>query len=234
MRRISKYCFSLLLCFLSVVPTYSQEEQDIEKPRVRGLRFGVDLSRFTLYYFEPERTAYEFSVDFETVRNLYPVVEFGLQDIQMEKPIYTYQSEGYYFRFGIDYNFQKKQSIDQYEMVFAGFRYSFSKLSHSADNILIIDDYWGDYYAPAVPENTSYAHWFEITSGIRAELFRNFFIGWSFRVRILLAQTKDHVMEPYYIPGFGRGNKRAGIGFNYSIYYRIPLIKTIPKVRQEN
>lgn len=230
MKRISGYIFSILLALFTIFPALSQEQEVKEKVRIKGPRFGFDLSRLTLYYFEPERTAYEFSLDYEIKRNYYPVVEFGLQEVDLEESNYNYQSEGYYLRIGMDYNFQKNYSVDQYEMVFFGFRYGFSGQRHSADNIIIENDYWGDYFAESVPVSKFYGHWLELAGGIRAELFRNVFIGWSFRGRLMLYKSKKPAMEPYYVPGFGKGSKRVALGFNYSIYYKIPLFKTRPKI----
>ncbi|MGD2035067.1 MAG: DUF6048 family protein [Bacteroidales bacterium] len=229
MKRTLKYSFSLLLLLLVPGTLFAQDEQKQEKVRIKGPRIGFDLSRLTLYYFEPERTAYEFSLDYEIKRNFYPVIEFGLQNIKLEKPIYNYYSDGYYARFGLDYNFQKGLAADQYEMVFFGFRYGFSGQNHSADNITIADDYWGDFTVTSVPETKLYGHWIELTGGIRAELFRNIFIGWSVRGKLLLYKTRDREIDPYYIHGFGKGDKRVSLGFTYSIFYRLPLSKTGPK-----
>jgi len=230
MKRILKYFFSLLTILFFVIPTFPQEEPVKEKYRIKGPRFGFDLSRLTLYYFEPERTAYEFSADIEVSRNYYPVVEFGIQEINLEKSIYNYQSEGYYFRLGLEYNFQQNLEIDQYEMVFFGFRYGFSKQNHSADNIIIEDEYWGDYIAGSISESSFYGHWLELSGGIRAELFKNFFVGWVVRGKLLLVKSKHTNMEAYYIPGFGKGNKRLSLGFTYSVYYKIPLFKSGHKI----
>ena len=229
MKRISRYIFSVLFALCTILPGFSQEQKVKEKVRIKGPRFGFDLSRLTLYYFELQRKAFEFSLDYEIKRNYYPVVEFGLQEIKMEEPTYNYQSDGYYLRLGMDYNFQKNLSIDQYEMVFFGFRYGFSSQDHSADNIIIENDYWGDYYAESVPQSTFYGHWLELAGGIRAELFRNVFVGWSVRGRLLLVKSKNSAMEAYYIPGYGKSSKRVHLGFNYSIYFKIPMFKSKPE-----
>lgn len=223
MKRILEYFFSILLCLCTLTLSFSQEEP--EKQRVSGLRIGYDLSRLALYYFEPERTAYEISADFEIRKNLYPVFEFGQQKIKLEEPGFNYLSDGYYFRLGIDYNFQKNYTIDQYEMVFIGFRYGFSKQTHSANNITVEDQYWGGFVAEPILEIPFQGHWIELAGGIRAELFKNFFIGWSFRGRLLLVKSKNTAMEAYYIPGYGKATKRLSVGINYSIYYKIPMFK---------
>jgi hypothetical protein len=233
MKKTLKYFFSTcLLCFL-INSSYSQDE------RIKGLRLGVDLSRFSLYFLEPERQCFEVSADFEALRNLYPTVEYGQQKVSLNKTIdnyypdgtyffksgYYYKSDGSYYRIGADYSFLKVNAQNQYDMLFAGLRYGFANMSHYAEDITIGSGYWGSYSDGSVPENKIKAQWIEIAIGLRAELFKNFFMGWSFRGRILIDKTKDEYMDPYSIPGFGDGSKNSGFGFNFSIYYKIPMFK---------
>ncbi|MBN1599863.1 MAG: hypothetical protein JW894_16325 [Bacteroidales bacterium] len=223
--KISKYYISLLICLSASVVLFSQEEKE-EITRIKGLRIGYDISKLALYYFQPERTAFDFSADIEISRNYYPVFEFGIQNVDLNDSIYNYTSSGKYFRFGLDYNLLKNKRIDQYEMSFIGFRYGMAFLDHSADNIIIANDYWGDYSGGNISQENVGAGWIEIVGGIRGELFKNFFIGWYFSGRILVSKKNFNSMDPYYIPGFGRGDKKTSLGFNYSIYYRIPMFKT--------
>jgi hypothetical protein len=98
-------------------------------------------------------------------------------------------------------------------------------MSHSADNIAVNSGYWGNYTDGSVAKNSIKAYWIEIGMGLRAEIFKNFFMGWSFNGRIMIKKSKDIYMDPYNIPGYGNGSKKSAIGFNYSIYYRIPILK---------
>lgn len=218
--RISKFYFSItifLIIFYSVAA--AQEE------RIKGLRIGYDVSRLAFYLIETERTAFEISVDYEIARNFYVTAESGGQKYRFTDSLYNYNSDGYYTRLGLDYNILKNRADNQYEMVFAGFRYGFSRFTQSADNITIRENYWGPGPVTEMPQSSIAAHWIEVATGVRAELFKNVFIGWSFRWRILLYQTKIPEMKPIYIPGFGSGDKRSVIGFNYYVYFRIPLGK---------
>ena len=59
MKKILRYFFSTGLLILFTINISAQTQ------RIKGLRLGVDLSRFSLYYLQPEREGYEFSADFE-------------------------------------------------------------------------------------------------------------------------------------------------------------------------
>jgi hypothetical protein len=41
----------------------------------------------------------------------------------------------------------------------------------------------------------------------------------------MLYKTEDEIMDPYKIPGYGKGKSKSVLGFNYSLYYKIPLFK---------
>jgi hypothetical protein len=221
MKKIFIFCFSLLCCFIILFRVSGQEG------RIKGLRVGYDLTRTALLYFEPERKAYEFSADFEVKQNYYISAEYGRQQVDLKKPGYNYTSDGYFTRFGLDYNFSKnKMDVNAYEMVYGGFRYGFANYSHTATDINVAGNYWGIGSVAGLPSEDLSAHWFEIVAGIRGELFKNCFFGWSFRGRVMLWQKKDAAMHAYNIPGYGAGNKKSQLGFNYSIYYRIPLYTT--------
>ena len=215
-----RYFFNILLFFLVLSPLTGQEG------RIKGLRLGYDLSRIPLPLIDTTRTAFEVSADFEVKPYYYATVEYGQQQVHFTNEWYEYASDGYYVRAGFDYNFLgKKISVKQYEMVFGGFRYCYASYTHWAHNIYVGDNYWGDVSIGSFEPVKLYAHWFELTGGIRGELFKNCFIGWSFRGRLMLYQRLDEMMYPYYIPGFGKGDKKAAIGFNYYILFRIPLYK---------
>ncbi len=228
MKRIFKYCTSGLLCTVCLFNTVAQEG------RIKGIRIGYDLSRSALYYLEPVRKAFEVSADFEVKQNYYATLEYGQQQVDLIKTGFDYTSDGYYSRMGLDYNFSKKKmEVNHYEMVFGGFRYGFANYSILAENIVIAENYWGDQTISDLSANDLSAHWFEVVAGVRGELFKNFFMGWSFRGRVMVWQKKDPTIYAYNIPGFGSGNKKAQLGFNYSIYYRIPLFKTKNKPSPE-
>jgi len=221
MNRMLPYITGILLFLGSILPCSAQEG------RIKGIRFGYDLTRPALKYFEPERKGFEVSVDYEVKQNYYLTLEYGQQEVNLSKPGFSYSSDGNYGRMGLDYNFsKKKKEVDHYEMVFGGLRYGFATYSHLAEDIIMTENYWGVQTIDELQGNDISAHWFEVVAGIRGELFKNFFMGWSFHGKVMIWQKQGSTLYAYKIPGFGAGNKKAQLGFNYSIYYRIPLFKT--------
>jgi len=221
MRKISGYFFSLLMLLLYSAAGFSQTDTN----RTVSLRIGFDVSRLSLYYFQPERKALEFSGDMELYKNVYPAIEIGWNNIALKKDsLYNYYSNGLYSRIGVDYNFLKPESINDNEMFIMGIRYGFSLFNNLANSIRIKDNYWGNFNGDISRKSLS-AHWVEFVAGFRTELFKNFYLGWTLRGRMLLAKTKDNETGPYWIPGFGKGSAKSAVGFNYSIFYSIPLYK---------
>jgi hypothetical protein len=214
---------------------------DGQEGRIKGLRLGYDLSRLALQlgydhpdialpFLDTTRTAFELSADFEVKPYYYAVAEYGQQQVHFINDFYNYSSDGYYFRIGFDYNFLgEKLRVDQYEMIFGGIRYGFASCNHHALDVYIPDNYWGDVSIGELAPVRVNAHWFELAGGIRGELFKNVFIGWSFRARLMIYCQSDEVMYPYYIPGFGSGNRKTAIGFTYYVYYKIPFYKVKAK-----
>ena len=66
---------------------------------------------------------------------------------------------------------------------------------------------------------------------MRAEVFRNFFMGWSVFMNIKFYQSGTPEMDPYNIPGFGKGENRVAVSFNYTLSYRIPVQQYIPNIK---
>ena len=229
-RKMLSYIFSVfILC--SFINASSQESLDY---RVVGPRIGFDVSRLALFYLEPGRVNFELSGDLEIRElNYYAVLEVGWQQIDFEGKNYNYSSGGLYGRLGLDYNFLNLQSPDDYEMLYAGGRYGYSRFNHQADQIIITENYWGEYQT-SVPKDWVNAHWLELIVGIKAELSKNLFIGWDIRGKFLLHKSGNGVMDPYNIPGFGNGSRRVAIGFSYTVAYRIPVTRKRVTINFQN
>ena len=225
MGKISRYSFSLILFLYSGV-VFSQAERTV------GLRLGFDISKLSLNFIQPERKTFEGSMDMELFKNVYPAIEFGSNSIKLHKDtLFNYYSNGYYGRIGVDYNLIKPLDSADNEMLIAGIRYGYAFFNDHADSIRIKDNYWGDFHGN-LPAKSLKAQWIELVFGLRTEVFKNFYLGFSIRSRMRLAKIKEDQAEPYWIPGYGKGNAKACFGFNYSIYYSLPLYKKQFKIKE--
>ncbi|MGD0710001.1 MAG: DUF6048 family protein [Bacteroidales bacterium] len=229
MGKISGYSFSLLL-FLWTGMAFSQT--DTGRTRTVDARIGFDVSKLALFYLQPERKTFEGSLDMELFPNAYPIVELGVNTIRLhEDTLFNYYSSGYYGRLGVDYNLISPKSTNDKDMFMGGIRFGYAFYTDHADSIKIKDNYWGDFHG-SLPPTAMNAEWIELLAGLRAEVFKNFYLGCSLRWRILLSKTKEDPTEPYWIPGYGKGTVKSCFGFNYSIYYAIPVYKRQFKVKE--
>ena len=117
--------------------------------------------------------------------------------------------------------------------VYTGLRYGFSTFSQRLNSYSIYSPY-NIFPIPLITPNTEFsgltAHWAEVVAGVKAEIFSNFFMGFSFRLNYLISEKKPETFANLYIPGFNRTYEgRFGVGFNYSISYLVPLFKVTVK-----
>ncbi len=214
----------LLLALALFGPVSGQEVSDQDTLRTFGPRFGIDLARFLYILADPSEIGVEVSVDFEIYKNIYPVIELGYNTISDSEELFDYTSGGSYGRAGVDYNFLSRKDRSVPHTMTLGFRYGMTVFTHSIENVVIPDDYWGDYL-PEPYENSLTGHWLEIVGGLKTEVVPNLFLGWSLRYKFLINPDMDPVMVPTLIPGYGTGGKSRTFGFSYSIFYKIPLFK---------
>jgi hypothetical protein len=227
MKRTLKYSFSLLAIFAVMLPMKAQDGM-----RLRGPRISYDLASLTLLYFDPDRMIYTISLDYEMKQDFYPVIDLGYQHVRIARDYYDYTSDGMFARVGADVNLLNyNKQVDVYEMMYVGGRYGFSLFNQQAENIMVTDSYWGDFSNGQIKKYPMHAHWISLAGGMRAEVFRNFFMGWSVFMNIRFYQSGAKGTVPYNIPGFGKGENRVTVTFNYSVSYRIPMQRYTPKIK---
>jgi hypothetical protein len=192
--------------------------------RTYGPRMGVDLGRFIFYFSNPPERGAEIWADLEVYRNLYPTVELGFSTLSDSIDRSSYSMKGSYVRIGLDYNVLPLKNRSIHHSITAGLRYGTSLFSHSAEGITIPSVFWGDYYIDSY-ENSMNAHWLELVGGMKVEVLRNFFLGWTLRYKILLNPQLDPQIAPLRIPGYGNGTEDRAFGFTYTVSYKIPLMK---------
>jgi hypothetical protein len=229
MGKISGYSFSLLL-FLWAGAAFSQT--DTVKTRTVDARIGFDVSKLALFYLQPERKTFEGSLDMELFPNVYPTVELGVNTIRLHQDtLFNYYSTGSYGRIGVDYNLIHPKGANDKDMFMGGIRFGYAFYTDHADSIRIRDSYWGDFHG-SLPSTDMNAEWIELLAGLKTEVIKNFYLGCSIRCRVLLAKTKEDMTDPYWIPGYGSGTVKSCFGFNYSIYYAIPVYKRQFKIKE--
>ncbi len=224
--RILRYTF--ILCLLAAT-SYGQKEPEKKiKPKradnyihMGGIRFGMDVTRpFQDLWTKGNRYGTEFSADVELWPNWYPTFETGYEFMKINSGKVDYKSNGSYSRIGIDYNFLEALQKSEKNIFYAGLRYGFGLASQQVNNYQI-NSYWGSTSGHFGNQIYS-SHWAEIVVGLKGEIFKNFYMGWSIRGKMKI-QTKKFDLPPvYFIPGYGKADKGFNLDFTYSVYYNIP------------
>jgi hypothetical protein len=220
MRRISGFIISFLL--LVSTPAMAQTDMDVpglyDTIPVPGLRFGVNIIRPLLAFYEPMGWGAELTADYTPGNAFFAVAETGFSLRNFEEQDYRIEQNGMFFRLGADRNFYNQFD----DVVAVGARLGASFYRRSAPFITIDDGYWGGYTG-VVDEEFFFRQWLEVVVVLKTEIFNNVFFGWNLRGKVLLFDRADRHMDERYIPGFGGGSSTTNAGFDFYIYYRFPL-----------
>lgn len=238
MKHISKYTFSLLVVLISFLGqsqvTKTKDSIPPKKERY-GIRFGVDLFKLTRSFYEPDYTGLELVGDYRLTRKHYLAAEIGNENKTVDDDRLDFTTKGTYVKVGFDYNTYENW-LDMENMIYLGLRYGVSSFSQTLNSYEIYNPnpYFGEAPVKVPGEKFSglSAQWLEVVAGIKAKVFNNVYVGFSFRLNRLISQKRPENFDNLYIPGFNRTyNGNFGVGFNYTVSYFLPLYKSTVKVK---
>jgi len=194
------------------------------------MRIGADLFKLTKSFVTDDYRGLELVGDYRITKKIYLAGELGNEDKTTDEPQLNFTTKGTYLKVGIDFNAYQNW-LDMENMIYVGARYGTSTFSQTLNHYSIYYNtggFLGEH--TVVQTNEEFkglsAHWIEFVGGIKAEIFNNFYVGFSVRLNYLITQKQPDNFENLYILGFNRtydGN--WGVGFNYTVSYFIPLYK---------
>jgi hypothetical protein len=188
------------------------------------IKAGLELSGPVIYFTDKNNLSTEgyLSVDINEKTSL--ALSAGYLDYKYSQYNYNYLNKGFFARAGADFNLRNTRlSSDKY-WAGIGVRYGLSSFTSETPSFKEVN-YWGTTYS-SILSKTATAHFLEVTPGIRTEVFRNFSIGWSISIRMLVHSNTGKDIRPIYFPGFGNGGKTFSTGISYFMVWSIPY-KTI-------
>lgn len=232
-KRISTFIIALLsLSSLLPFRAVAQETENVPltkeeweaTPLYQGAYIGVDVFGLGSKVLGGDYTCTEISGEVNLKNRYFPVIEMGYGSIETtneETDIY-FKSSAPYVRIGMNYNiFYKKPYLPGHFIV--GLRYGFSAFSYDIKAPSMTDPVWGKPTIPFAYEGVkSNAGWLELVIGLRTNVYKNFYMGFSARYRSRMNVKKAENSEPYYIPGFGK-NTGTNIGITYNLIYKLPF-----------
>jgi len=206
---------------------------EITYPLFSGISVGVDLIQPIRKLVGSEYYGFEAMGTVNLKGRFFPTLEmgYGKSDMTDESKGIMYKASAPYTRIGFDYNFLYKKAHGN--QVLVGLRYGFTSFSYDivdpydgnfALNANIEDDVWGDMIPYSHTGMKSTMHWIELSAGVRAKVWKQFYMGWSLRFRYKLSASTGEYGDPYYVPGFGKYGSNT-IGVTYHLIYQLPFKK---------
>ena len=232
MKHTSKFTFSIALILLSFLVNAQQKKTDSIPPKIEkfGIRFGADIFKLTRSFYDKNYKGIEFVGDYRLTKNYYLAAELGNENKTTEDDRLNSTAKGTYIKVGFDYN-SYENWLDMRNMVFIGLRYGASTFSQQLNSYKLYNTSTYFPEAPTVVSGEKFnglsAQWLEVIVGMKAEVLKNIYVGFSVRMNKILSNTKPENFDNLYIPGFNRTyNGDFGVGFNYTVSYFLPIYKT--------
>jgi Domain of unknown function (DUF6048) len=239
MQRISVYISSLILCMLTVnveAQKVKKTDNTYQTPLFNGLTIQADIASIISSLLSTGETySYEAGAQIDLKHKFYPIIEMGFAGANKTATNnINFKTDGLYGRVGVDLNLltPKKDEKPTTNLFLAGVRLGMSSFPYNISNAVITDDYWGGSQSISYSDKIATKIWYEIVIGMRVEVTKNIFMGWTVRNRSLLSQNVSGEVAPWFIPGYGT-NAENNWGISYVIGYKFQL-PTKPKTAQPN
>lgn len=182
------------------------------------LKINYDMVPAFSSVFGAERTgqAFQASIDFD---QFFFTAEYG-QESTRRGETFDYQSDGTYFSFGPEVNFLRLNT-EGHGIIF-GLRYGHAEFS---DQLSFTRD--STYFGGPDPQLITNgnpnlkANWMEMTLGLSAKVWKNLYMGYTVRYKVLRQVKGIGEMAPYDVTGFGLYEDNTGVRFNYYIGWAI-------------
>ena len=237
MLKIYTYISSLIFCFM-VFSVQAQKTNKVQKidsiPLINGVTVQADVASIISSAFTSKETySSEVAVQVDLKHKYFPILEVGYAGAnKISNENITFQTNGMFSRLGVDLNLltPKKDQKPTTNLFLAGLRLGMSSFKYNFNNFIITDTYWGGSETLNYTNISNTKIWYEIVLGIRVEVVKNIFMGWSVRTKNLLNQDVTGQISPWYIPGYGINNGSSW-GLNYTIGYKLNIHSKIPIVK---
>ena len=205
------------------VKTPQVKTQAPQQKTLQGIYLSGDVFGYIYPLFVKDKYySAESSLTVNIKNRFFPVVEVGYGYTNMVSQLYEigYRTSAPYYRIGMDYNVQYKNGRPNY--IYLGGRMGYTTFNYDVDAPPLKDPVWGGEAPMQLTGMPCRAIWAEAVGGVRAEIAKNLYMGWSLRYKMPLYKAPIANGGPWYIPGFGAGNK-ATLGATYTISYYFKL-----------
>lgn len=194
------------------------------------LRIGIDIFQPIISHIDKDISGLEIVSDFQIKENLYISSEIGTLTRNQQSELINFKTSGSYIKIGGDFNMYKNWT-GMNNQIYLGVRLANSLYKHNINNYVLFatEQVWDENVI-----NTGYktgeikdlnAQWIEFLVGLKVQVIRNIYMGFSLRLNRLINNTSIDDFGVLFIPGFNRvtDDNIFGSSFNYTISYSIPF-----------
>ena len=209
------------------MPLQAQTKETAHKdsiPFLQGMWVEFDVAPFLASALINQNTyTTQGNIQLNLKNKYFPVFELGIAGAdKTTADDIRFKTNGMFGKIGLDIPAikPKPNSTQKSNNLLVGFRLGMSHFNYSILNQTITDAYWGNSETFNLESIPATKLWFEITAGIRVEVYKNLYMGWNIRNKHLITQAATGENTPWYIPGYGKANT-AVRGFSYTFGYRL-------------
>jgi hypothetical protein len=222
MQKISGYIISLLMIFCPV-QAFSQESAPDSVIIPLKVMAGFEVTGPVMYFVDNNNLSLEGYLSCDLNEKMAVYLAGGYSDYKYSQYNYEYLSKGVFIKSGVDFNILKPETAMGKYRFDIGLHYGLSAFT-SETPTLKYENYWGTITS-SLPSKKYWGHYLEISPGFRAEIFKNFSMGWSVSLRKLIYTGAGKDLRPLYFPGYGSGGKPVSAGISYSVVWNFPYKK---------
>ncbi len=222
---INSCTLCLTLCLIGTTINAQDKNKDsieVKHSRWSGVTLQVDVASIVGSALSNGETySLEGAAQLNIKNSYYPIVEMGIAGAnKTTTEDINFKTNGLFGRVGVDINMRKKRptSKKSNNIVSTGVRLGMTNFAYTINNVLITDDYWGNKQLLTFNDQQASKIWYELVVGIKVEVFKNAYMGWTVRNKHLISKDKAGEVSPWYVPGYGI-NKASLWGINYIVGY---------------
>lgn len=217
-QNILKYIFSCCLLFVAFMADGQEVKHMDTSSKHHQLRIGIDIAKPIGNAFIDNKHSYEATLDYLIKKELYAVIEAGVGQSNVDYPDLKYTTNNSFIKIGVDKSMIPRLFSSDWDMIFVGARYGIAFIKRNEASYITNDAFWGTTTGTIASKNIT-GHWAELTVGIRVELFKGFYAGYTGRAKFLINQKAFQELPPYFIAGYGNGEKNTNFDFNFYLLY---------------
>lgn len=217
---------------MSFMPSAAQDTIPLPDSMVvipLSIRTGFEVSGPVIFFADKTILNLEGSVSADISEKTAILIGGGYSDYVYSQYNYEFKVKGTFFKAGADFNLLRPEIALGKYWAGLGVHYGLSRYTYETPSFKH-DNYWGSA-TYSVPAQTNWGHYLEISGGFRAELFKNFNIGWLVNLRKMIYTGASRDTRPIYYPGYGQGGGSLSYSINYFISYSFRYRKISVKIK---